>query len=149
MSEELISLDESVLLTKNNALSAILKDLTNEILYSSDTNRMSEYSKRFSEIYCGGYRHRYSDIYPLLLSINSEQGEISEMLVENLNALSNYLKESHSDSMTEDYVELYANLYKLSDHVLIERQRLLEMESINSRLQSNIQKLDSCEDSLK
>lgn len=87
-----------------------------------DENGVAEETKSLKEIYKGGFRHQYSDLFPVIKTISSETAYDTDALLENLRLVRECVEAEHSS--TGKYNGLYLPLLKLLDHINLELARL-------------------------
>lgn len=126
-------------------LVGILKDMA---ITCMDDSAVRSVVIKFKAIYTDGFRHNYSEIFPLIIEFSKSDNKY------NLDYLSNNLQ-SARDLVEQDYVAgekefkgLYRPLLKLSDHLNLEigrynyysisEQRVMDFEQRNQQLQLDL-----------
>lgn len=142
----ILPLDDEVIEEKRDELRSLLLRLSEQ--YDDDLDGTIS---RLSEIYEGGYRQMYSEIFPIIVEIwfNKYPGGL-DFLTDNMelvrqrikDLIQNYPDEPSDDSgILEGYKHLYGRVLKLSDHINLEVQRLRDYESIRRESYESVHKL--------
>ncbi len=137
-------LDDAVLEEKRDKLRALLNRLADD--YDKYPDKTVE---SLLEIYSGGYRQMYSDIFPIIVDIRSrkQKGGL-DFLTDNLESVRAHIKDmiqsstysrEEVDSELNSYTELYGKVLKLSDHVNLEVQRLDDSEGIRADTRKTVE----------
>ena len=130
---------------RRKALSQALDRLAHEVEYKSEWN---DIARQFEYIYSGGYRQMYSELYPILLKIyHGPEGDL-DMLVSNLENLRSFVGEDYKQAEGKRAYSpyLYGRILKLSDHINLEYQRLMESDEVRkeiSRMSTERRKLEN------
>lgn len=83
-----------------------------------------QYIKRLRKIYEDGFRHKYSDFFPIILDVRKDGNSyIKEYLLENLERIDAYLEKMVSEGNNE-YENLYEKFHKLVDHLNLQIAQL-------------------------
>lgn len=130
MSRVIPPLPEEEVAKKRDALIDILFDMS-EIYLEDNSDEFEAYATRMSEVYSGEYRQLYSELFPLLMAISGGDADSLQPLTTNLVSLYRYV--GSSKKWKEDDPELFGHLLKLSDHVNLEMQRLVERTEYNEK----------------
>lgn len=150
MSEELIlPLDDEVVEEKRDKLRSLLLRLSEQ--YEDD---YEDTIASLLEIYDGGYRQMYSEIFPIIVEIwfiNSPDG--LDFLTDNMECVRQSIKEHIRDRSKEpsedktkdpdEFKKLYGRVLKLSDHINLEVQRLRDYEGIRRESFESVHKLSN------
>lgn len=91
-----------------------------------------------------GFRHNYSDFFPLIVEIHQEGDPNLECLSHNLDSLREYVEQNYAQD--EKYRDLYGSLRKLFDHLNLEIARLnyyLNNESAIEKAKQDVEVLKS------
>lgn len=116
----------SVVMKKRDDLIGILLELSDGFLEEND-KILDEYASRMSNIYSDGYRQLYSELFPILMKISGGDADSLQPLTTNLVSLYRHVGESDKWSRSDGKdPELYGHLLKLSDHINLEMQRMIE-----------------------
>lgn len=109
---------------RQSELEDIIKVLS-KIMY--DDSNLEMYAEELCRIYQNGFRHKYSQFFPIILEINDETNEYDlEWLMYNLERIQQLVEEdyfSNINSEQKKYKGLYKNLTKLVDHINLEIAR--------------------------
>lgn len=148
MSEELIlPLDDEIIEEKRDKLRSLLLHLSEQ--YDDD---LDDTINTLSEIYDGGYRQMYSEIFPIIVEIwfNGHPGGL-DFLTDNMELVRQHIKEqiqNAPDEPSDDdkkalnrYKQLYGRVLKLSDHISLEVQRLRDYEGIRRESFESVREL--------
>ncbi|MBR7124047.1 MAG: hypothetical protein IKC93_04165 [Candidatus Methanomethylophilaceae archaeon] len=137
----ILPLDEEIVVSNRNKMVNLLFRMSKTSdIYSDDDSDLEDIISEIQSIYRSGYRHLYSDIYPVIVNIYNTGGEEAlEILSTNLDVVRRYVaKNVSSDEHDGKYDPgLFGHVLKLYDHVSIEIQRLLE----NKRTYANIKEI--------
>lgn len=79
-------------------------------------------AKELKQIYAGGFRHQYSELFPAIKTISEGNTYDAEILLENLRLIREYVEQEYS--ATGQFNALYLPLLKLMDHINLELARL-------------------------
>ena len=119
---------------KRTKLAKLLREMS--VQYISDESEMRRCADILSDIYSSGYRQMYSEIYPIIFEIylvaDDENG--LEFLTNNLEGLRAYIGKNCTENDEVLNYRLYGSILKLSDHVNLEKQRLLESNDLFSKI---------------
>lgn len=134
---------------RETKLVALLRELSNEAI---DDEKCEEVTRRFVDIYNGGFRHRYSLFHPLLQEIikssDADHG-VSEFLTYNLNVISAYIENKYINNGQGEHTKIYRPIYKLCDHINLEMTRITEQRIQNNRLQTLYDKIEDAQRELE
>jgi len=112
---------------KNEKFTNILLELARSETFLSDNRERAKFYKQFEELYYEEedkfYRHRYSDIFKVMIKLQKEDEHGSmEVLLQNLSFLvSNYNVQNYDDNGKQ--INITDCLKKLYDHVSLEMAR--------------------------
>lgn len=123
-------LPPSTVSSKRDLLINILFELSKGYL-DNDEHEMDYYASKFSEVYSDGYRQLYSELFPVLSSISNDDADRLQPLSSNLFHLHRYV--GQSEHWSKSNPELFGHLLKLSDHVNLEVQRMVEHQNNEDR----------------
>lgn len=130
MSRVIPPLPEEEVAKKRDALIDILFDMS-EIYLEDDSDELETYATRMSEVYSGEYRQLYSELFPLLMAISDGDADSLQPLTSNLVSLYRYV--GSSEKWKDEDPELFGHLLKLSDHVNLEMQRMVDRTDYEER----------------
>lgn len=108
----------------------LLNSLSADMIYGNDAS-VEAYISKFEVLYSNGFRHMYSELYPAIIEIDDRITEGLSSLLDNLDILCERLLDRGPE-----YEMLYRHMMKLSDHVSLEAQRILENKSIDNGFSS-------------
>lgn len=103
---------------RQEMLKNLILELAEKLLENKDMTE--RYLNRLNKIYEDGFRHRYSDFFPIIITIrNPENTYDNEYLLNNLASLDLYLEElqSSGDARYKDYENMHHPFVKLIDHL--------------------------------
>lgn len=123
-------LPPSLVSSKRDLLISILYELSEDYL-DNDEHELEYYASQFSQVYSKGYRQLYSELFPVLSSISDDDADRLQPLSFNLFRLHRYV--GQSKHWSENDPELFGHLLKLSDHVNLEVQRMVEHQNNEDR----------------
>lgn len=115
-----------------------------------DDDAIKQTATKLKGLYADGFRHSYSEFFPLIVEISRDDNSYSvDYLSNNLEALQT-LMEQDSITETKQFESLYEPLLKLSDHINLEigrishysvnEQRVADLETKNAALQNEIKR---------
>lgn len=130
MSRVIPPLPEEEVAKKRDALIDILFDMSENYL-EDDSDELETYATRMSEVYSGEYRQLYSELFPLLMAISDGDADSLQPLTSNLVSLYRYV--GSSEKWKDEDPELFGHLLKLSDHVNLEMQRMVDRTDYEER----------------
>lgn len=133
----IIPLDDDILGDKRNKLKKLLTELSKA--YLSDSN-VDYILKELSEIYDGGYRQMYSEIFPIIVEIHNTDQSGLDFLTENMEYIRGHMRDQY-DKPDLYPSDLYGKIIKLSDHINLEVQRLREYKGIRQDLSNSVNAL--------
>lgn len=115
-----------------------------------------EVASKLRLLYQGGFRHNYSDFFPIILEIARQDNDYSiDYLSENLESLRVFVENDYV-SNNKRYTGLYPILEKLCDHLNLEISRWSyysqnehRIEDISSKTDSMTKSLASAQESLE
>ena len=115
-----------------------------------------EVASKLRLLYQGGFRHNYSDFFPIILEIARQDNDYSiDYLSENLESLRVFVENDYV-SNNKRYTSLYPILEKLCDHLNLEISRWSyysqnehRIEDISSKTDSMTKSLASAQESLE
>lgn len=107
---------------RQEKLKKIIFELSERLL--EDEDMTSHYIDRLRKIYDDGFRHKYSDFFPIILDIRKEGNSYdNDYLMNNLETLDTKLEKLVSDGK-RDYEKLYEKFNKLVDHLNLQIAQL-------------------------
>ena len=130
MSRVIPPLQDEVVAKKRDALIDILFDMSNVYL-EDNSEEIERYASRMSSVYSDEYRQLYSELFPILMAISDGDADNLQPLTSNLVSLYRYV--GSSKKWAEEDPELFGHLLKLSDHVNLEMQRMVERTEYNEK----------------
>ncbi len=130
MSRVIPPLQDEVVAKKRDALIDILFDMSNVYL-EDNSEEIERYASRMSSVYSDEYRQLYSELFPILMAISDGDADSLQPLTSNLVSLYRYV--GSSKKWAEEDPELFGHLLKLSDHVNLEMQRMVERTEYNEK----------------
>lgn len=145
MSRVIKPLPEPEVARKRDSLIEVLFDMSG-IYLEDNSDELEVYASRMSEIYSDGYRQLYSELFPLLMDISGGDVDSLQPLTTNLVSLYRYV--GRSDKWANDDPELFGHLLKLSDHVNLEMQRMLDRNEYEERFSEYERRLKELYDEL-
>ncbi len=110
---------------KRELLVRTLTELSEQYL-EDDSKFLEQYASRMSEVYSNGYRQLYSELYTVMSAISNKDVDSLQPLSTNLICLYRYV--GGSDWRIRN-PELFGHLLKLSDHVNLEMQRIVDHQA--------------------
>lgn len=116
-------LPKDVVAKKRDDLIDVLYDMSAGYL-DDDGKEIEDYACTMSRIYSDGYRQLYSELYPILTAISGGDPDSLQPLTTNLVSLYRYV--GSSEKWAREDPGLFGHLLKLSDHVNLEMQRMVE-----------------------
>lgn len=103
---------------KQELLGTYICDLA-ETCFNND--KVIEMTDNFKTLYVDGFRHQYSQFFPLILNMEKDEKEYSvDFLLNNLNEICMYIERQNIDGSLE---YLYNSVLKLYDHLNLEIAR--------------------------
>lgn len=113
-----------------------------------DSQATQQTAIKLKGLYTDGFRHSYSEFFPLIVEISKDSNSHSlDYLSNNLESLQS-LVEQNCTSGSKEFEDLYAPLSKLCDHINLEigrfshysvsEQRVADLETKNGKLQEDI-----------
>ncbi len=104
---------------------------------------------KLKALYSDGFRHNYSDFFPVLLEISKDDNKHDrDCLSENLEALRAFVEADYV-SGGKTYTNLYMHLEKLCDHINLEIGRLTYYSKNESIIEDIASKTDNLNTNLK
>lgn len=111
---------------------------------------IKEMALKFKSLYTDGFRHNYSEFFPLIVDLSKDDCDYSiDYLSNNLQALRTLVELDYTNGEKE-FRGLYKPLLKLSDHINLEigrysyystnEAKVKDLEKRNSTLQSELKK---------
>ena len=134
---EIKPLDEKIVQAKSDKLEKVLHRISVAFLDESGIQRTA---KELEDIYSDEYRQMYSALYPILRDIREDQTDDGRIdcLLQNIEAIRFHIRDTMSPEYQGNahYEEwLYGRLLKLSDHLSLEVQRMVDRENLISELE--------------
>ena len=131
---------------KQQKLLGLLTELASENL---EDDMCKEVCLKLEGIYSDNFRHRYSELFPLLVKLSTDGQSNVSTLSTSLETLNNYLRENKDDS--DACIKIRDQLFKLTDHLSLEisryeyyaksDNRILDIEKNTETLRIEIQNL--------
>lgn len=118
--------------SKRDLLIHLLYKLSEDYL-ENDESVLEWFASQFSKVYSDGYRQLYSELFPVLSSISNDDADCLQPISSNLFCLHRYV--GQSERWNKENPELFGHLLKLSDHVNLEVQRMVEHQNNEDRFQ--------------
>lgn len=115
-----------------------------------DETAIRQTAIKLKGLYEGGFRHSYSEFFPLIVEISRDDNSYSvDYLSNNLEALQTLVEQDFTTE-TKQFESLYEPLSKLSDHINLEigrfshysvsEQHVADLEAKNTELRSEIER---------
>lgn len=130
MSRVIPPLQDEVVAKKRDVLIEILFEMSNMYL-EDNSEEIERYASRMSSVYSDEYRQLYSELFPILMAISDGDADSLQPLTTNLVSLYRYV--GSSKKWAEVDPELFGHLLKLSDHVNLEMQRMVDRSDYEDR----------------
>lgn len=115
----------------------LIRELSEKLL-SNNEDQIKQYLNRLKIIYEDGFKHNYSDLFPVVTDIYREDNEYNvDYLSNNLVKLGTYLEDEYSKGNNE-YSDIYKQFTKLCDHLNLQMGQLnyiLSKETSNEALE--------------
>lgn len=108
---------------KRDLLIEVLEDMSKAYL-DENSHDLEVYASKMSKVYSDEYRQLYSELFPILTNISGGDAYSLQPLSTNLVSLYRYV--GMSDEWKQKDPTLFGHLLKLSDHVNLEVQRMVE-----------------------
>lgn len=132
---------------RQDTLIELIKQLSQKMFSDDSDKEIEQVLTKLYNLYVNsnktlsGFRHNYSEFFPLILEISNTAGCDLGCLSHNLECLRVYIENDYT-SKTHEYTRVYKNLNKLCDHLNLEIARLEyysknETELHNAELQVN------------
>lgn len=114
-----------------------------------ENHEIREYAFKLKELYSGGFRHSYSEFFPIIVDIAKEENYNLEFLSSNIEELKNILEQDYTkEDKNKEFKGLYKPLVKLGDHLNLEigrynyfsssEKRILDIEKYTEASQSKL-----------
>lgn len=127
---------------RQRLLKDIILELSEKLLENDEM--ILQYIKRLKKIYDDGFRHKYSDFFPIILDIWKDSNSyVKEYLLDNLESIDIYLENMVSQG-NDEYDNLYEKFHKLVDHLNLQIAQLTYShvsESRSEQLKSQLEEL--------
>lgn len=108
---------------RQKLLKEIILELSEKLLEDDDEMTL-QYIKRLRKIYQDGFKHKYSDFFPIILDIRKDSNSyVEEYLLDNLESIDIYLENMVSKG-NDEYENLYEKFHKLIDHLNLQIAQL-------------------------
>ncbi len=108
---------------RQEKLGKFIYELSKKLL-SGNENETRQFLNRLNVIYKDGFKHNYSDLFPVVTNILRDDNEYNiEYLTNNLDELRTYLDDEYSDGKPE-YSDIYKQFTKLCDHLNLQMSQL-------------------------
>lgn len=110
---------------RQDMLKSIILELSERLLDNDDM--IEQYLNRLSKIYEDGFKHRYSDFFPIILTIRKNDNSYdNDYLMNNLESMDYYLEKLQysGDKRYEKYQTMYLPFVKLIDHLNLQISQL-------------------------
>lgn len=122
--------------------------LLSELVFDSNGNDQLEIIQELHMIYKDGFKHSYSDLFPVILNILDEENQYStEFLTNNLNSIREILEVDYSNGKHE-YNDIYAQFTKLCDHLNLQISELTVFWKVRSMEKDMKVYMDTVDDKL-
>ena len=99
------------------------KDLEEQIYLLSegllDEPGIRKMALKLHDIYAGEFRHGYAGFFPIIQNISESDKYNLEFLANNLESIRNYVEQDYVTG-TQEFKEIYAQVFKLCDHLNLE-----------------------------
>ncbi len=100
-------------------------------------------------IYKDGFRHSYSDFFPILIKIFSDDDEGNESyLLENLQIIREFLEQQYTVG-NKDYQVVYSQVIKLCDHLNLQMSQMDYFEQTKGLLQVKSEEMEKVKKALE
>lgn len=117
---------------RQERLSEVIYSLSHEIL-NTEKDEQIEVIKKLEMIYQDGFKHSYSDLFPVILDIFDETNQYNvEFLTNNLELIRTDLEIDYSNGKHE-YDDIYKQFTKLCDHLNLQISELSVFSEIQNR----------------
>lgn len=110
---------------RQDMLKSIILELSERLLDNDDM--IEQYLNRLSKIYEDGFKHRYSDFFPIILTVRKNDNSYdNDYLMNNLESMDYYLEklQSSGDKRYDKYQDMYLPFVKLIDHLNLQISQL-------------------------
>lgn len=120
---------------RQNELNQLLKEMA---LSCMDENEICTTATKLKNLYTGGFRHKYSEFFPLIAEISKDDNEYElDFLSNNLRDACSFVEKNYLDG-DQEFTTLYRPLSKISDHLNLEIARY----QYNSLSEQNVKDLE-------
>ena len=130
--------------SRRKKLEEALEELSSQKVDDSDLDRIAH---DLESVYADGYRQMYSELYPKMSTIQKGPKGDLEVLIINLEAILAMVREDHlredRPHVYEEY--LYGSILKLTDHINLEWQRMVQNQELDDRIQESVRKIEKLE----
>lgn len=120
---------------KQELIHNVLSELAKEDLINPP-----DYLPKFNKIYEGNYRQMYSALQNILAKIDKDPDCKVELICDNLEEIREYLHEHYEE---ETNAHLFSKIFKLSDHINLEVQRLRSVDRLTEQIKNNYNSLNN------
>lgn len=132
---------------RQKLLKDIILELSKELLENNEM--ILQYINRLRKIYEDGFKHKYSDFFPIILDVWKDGNlYVKEYLMDNLETLDTYLENMVSQGNYE-YENLYEKFHKLVDHLNLQIAQLTYSHVNESRSEQLKSQLEESNTALK
>lgn len=110
---------------RQDMLKSIILELSERLIDNDDM--IEQYLNRLCKIYEDGFRHRYSDFFPIILTIRKNDNSYdNDYLMNNLESMDYYLEklQNSGDKRYDKYQDMYLPFVKLIDHLNLQISQL-------------------------
>lgn len=136
---------------RQEKLDELIYELSKELL-TNDNKRIKQILNRLDIIYGENFKHKYSDLFPIIVEVFKEDNQYnSDYLSNNLDKLGTYLESEYSKG-NKDYSGMHAQFTKLCDHLNLQMGQLsyiLSKGTSDTILQEAKEVLDTSNEQIK
>lgn len=129
--------------SRRKKLEKTLEELSQKV----DDGDLDRIAHNLESVYADGYRQMYSELYPKMSTIQKGPKGDLEVLIINLEAILAMVREDHlredRPHVYEEY--LYGSILKLTDHINLEWQRMVQNQELDDRIQESVGKIEKLE----
>lgn len=137
----IIPLEEDVVEEKRKKLGKVLEDLS----HMMDNDGLDHIAHELESIYDREYRQLYSELYPRLVRIrDGPEGDL-DLLLDNLEAIRTMVRDDYLKGGRRYRDYLFGSVLKLSDHINLEWQRMIQNKDLDDRTKESMKMIDALE----
>lgn len=134
---------------RQEKLGTIIYQLAKEMLNGVE-DEYKTYLDCMKEIYEGGFRHTYSEFFPIVSKILKEKNEYNiDYLANNLNLINTYLEAMHLVEDNPYDSNMYIQVTKLCDHLNLQISQLSYLTSTAKKTEDASERLSEVEKKLE